>query len=47
MAATGEAGLLTMQTELPDAIVLDLGLPDIDGMEVCRRLRSVGDRTRS
>ena len=45
VAATGEEGLLTSQTELPDAIVLDLGLPDIDGMEVCRRLRALGDRT--
>jgi two-component system response regulator MprA len=45
LAATGEAGLRTIQTELPDAIVLDLGLPGIDAMEVCRRLRAVGDRT--
>src|ERR1700761_4052123 len=45
VAATGEEGLLTIATELPDAIVLDLGLPDIDGMEVCRRLRADGDRT--
>src|SRR3984957_3345058 len=45
VAATGEEGLLTIATELPDAIVLDLGLPDIDGMEVCRRLRASGNRT--
>jgi two-component system response regulator MprA len=45
VAATGEDGLLTIATELPDAIVLDLGLPDIDGMEVCRRLRALGNRT--
>ena len=45
VAATGEEGLLTIATELPDAIVLDLGLPDIDGMEVCRRLRALGNRT--
>jgi len=30
---------------MPDAIVLDLGLPVVDGMEVCRRLRRVGNRT--
>ncbi len=44
-AATGQEGLLQAQTVVPDAIILDLGLPDIDGMEVCRRLRSVGNRT--
>jgi two-component system response regulator MprA len=44
-AATGQQGLLSAQTDMPEAIVLDLGLPDIDGMEVCRRLRGAGDRT--
>jgi two-component system, OmpR family, response regulator MprA len=43
--ATGQEGLLKAQTDVPDAIVLDLGLPDIDGMEVCRQLRDLGDRT--
>jgi two-component system response regulator MprA len=44
-AQNGQEGLLKAETDVPDAIVLDLGLPDIDGMEVCRRLRSVGNRT--
>ena len=43
-APTGQEGVLDAQTIVPDAIILDLGLPDIDGMEVCRRLRSVGNR---
>jgi two-component system KDP operon response regulator KdpE len=38
-AATGEEGLILAATDLPAAIVLDLGLPDIDGLEVCRRIR--------
>ena len=45
LAPNGQEGLLQTQTAIPDAIILDLGLPDIDGMEVCRRLRAAGDRT--
>jgi two-component system response regulator MprA len=44
-AQNGEEGLLHAQRDVPDAIVLDLGLPDIDGMQVCRTLRASGDRT--
>jgi two-component system, OmpR family, response regulator MprA len=44
-APTGEDGLLRAQKDVPDAIVLDLGLPDIDGVEVTRTLRRSGDRT--
>src|SRR5579862_6722143 len=45
LAESGEDGLLRAQRDVPDAIVLDLGLPDIDGVEVCRTLRQAGDRT--
>ena len=38
-AATGEEGLRQAALEQPDIIILDLGLPDIDGLEVTRRLR--------
>ena len=38
-ASTGEEGLVLAATDLPDVVVLDLGLPDIDGLAVCRRLR--------
>ncbi len=38
-AATGEEGLARAAGSSPEVIVLDLGLPDIDGMEVCRRIR--------
>ncbi len=36
---TGEAGLVESATRQPDVVVLDLGLPDIDGIEVIKRLR--------
>lgn len=38
-APTGAAGLIEASTRTPDLILLDLGLPDMDGVEVCRRLR--------
>lgn len=44
-AANGQEGLLRAQSDVPDAIVLDLGLPDIDGLQVCRTLRGSGNRT--
>jgi two-component system, OmpR family, response regulator MprA len=44
-AADGHAALESLSSSAPDAVVLDLGLPGIDGIEVCRRLRSAGDDT--
>jgi DNA-binding response OmpR family regulator len=41
-AETGEDGLHQLRTNLPDLVVLDLMLPGIDGVEVCRRIRSAG-----
>ena len=38
-AATGEDAIRSVATERPDLVILDLGLPDIDGIEVTRRLR--------
>jgi two-component system, OmpR family, KDP operon response regulator KdpE len=38
-AETGEAALSAAATHSPELVVLDLGLPDLDGVEVCRRLR--------
>jgi two-component system phosphate regulon response regulator PhoB len=39
-AADGEAALAEAKKRIPDLIVLDLMLPGIDGLEVCRRLRA-------
>jgi two-component system KDP operon response regulator KdpE len=39
-AASGETALAVVETDQPDCIVLDLGLPGIDGLEVLRRLRT-------
>lgn len=38
-AATGTEGLAAVATGRPDVVILDLGLPDMDGIEVVRRLR--------
>ena len=39
LAATGEAALIAAAREPPDVVVLDLGLPDMDGTDVIRGLR--------
>lgn len=44
-AADGEEGLRKAETESPDLIVLDLMLPKLDGMDVCRTLRQKGVNT--
>jgi two-component system response regulator MprA len=44
LAEGGAEGLEAVAQSLPDAVVLDLGMPDIDGLEVCRRLRLLGNR---
>jgi two-component system response regulator MprA len=41
----GTSALRSFQLRAPDAIVLDLQLPDVDGLEVCRRVRLAGDAT--
>ena len=41
----GLGALKSVQLRAPDAIVLDLQLPDIDGLEICRRIRRAGDST--
>ena len=42
-AANGLSGLSLFLSEKPELVLLDLGLPDIDGMEVIRQIRSVDD----
>jgi len=42
-AATGKDALQQAETDRPDLIVLDVMLPDLDGFEVCRRLRAGGN----
>ncbi len=37
---TGEGGLAALRDQRPRLVVLDVGLPDIDGLEVCRRIRA-------
>jgi two-component system, OmpR family, response regulator MprA len=45
LAADGQQALDSLAAEAPDALVLDLLMPRVDGLDVCRRLRAAGDRT--
>ena len=42
-AANGTDALAVITDQRPDLVVLDVNLPDVDGFEICRRLRSAGD----
>ena len=44
-AATGAGGLEALQTSPPDLVILDLMLPDMDGLEVCRRIKGQGSES--
>jgi two-component system response regulator MprA len=43
LAPDGAKGLLTARDRPPDIVILDVMMPGLDGLEVCRRLRSGGD----
>jgi DNA-binding response OmpR family regulator len=40
LASNGRAGVQIAQEFEPEIVLLDIGLPDLDGFEVCRRIRS-------
>jgi two-component system, OmpR family, KDP operon response regulator KdpE len=42
-ASTGEQGIAQAAISTPDVVVLDLGLPDMDGLSVCRTIRTWSD----
>jgi len=44
-APDGTVALRSLTLHAPDAVVLDVSMPGVDGLEVCRRLREAGDRT--
>ncbi|MBV8463336.1 MAG: response regulator transcription factor, partial [Acidimicrobiales bacterium] len=45
LAADGPGALEDIAIRPPDAVVLDIGLPGVDGLEVCRRMRAAADDT--
>ncbi len=42
-AETGREGLVLTKSVLPDLVILDLNLPDMDGMKVCKEVKEIGD----
>src|ERR687894_1900167 len=44
-AGTGEAAIESLARDAPEGVLPDLGLPDMDGLEVIRRVRADGTRT--
>ena len=45
LAEDGDAALRLVQRDAPELVVLDVLMPALDGLAVCRRLRRAGDRT--
>jgi two-component system, OmpR family, response regulator MprA len=45
LARDGDEGLAKLREAAPDAVVLDLLMPGMDGLAVCRAIRAAGDRT--
>jgi len=45
MAGDGEEALDVQSRDPADAVILDIAMPRLDGLEVCRRMRQAGDRT--
>lgn len=44
-AASGQDGLAAIRAQKPELVLLDLGLPDMDGLDVIRAIRGSGDKT--
>jgi two-component system response regulator MprA len=44
-AVDGREAIRTLALDRPDAVILDVLMPGLDGLEVCRRMRATGDRT--
>ena len=44
-AEGGQSAVALLAQSSPDIVVLDVLMPDVDGLEVCRRMRAAGDRT--
>ncbi len=44
-AADGREAIRKLARDSPDAVILDVLMPGLDGLEVCRRIRATGDRT--